>query len=416
MLKRNPPYKTKDHEKPILSQIPTHVPVYTLPNESGYFPCAGDKLLVTCPNCRFYQLQNMHNQDSESTQIPTLLSQGQLTLHDPAPGTPHEVVLIGECDGVIFYVTEDDVTLLLSQTELTLICFPSLDCLYLSLPDAMEEHVLLHLQGLFAARTNLYEAGAMIHKKQIELICRDEGVSDHAYRSTVCNNHEGTLKSIQTDDNVQRFIYQSSMWIAEQIVLLSEAGAKRVEDHGYRLRSFMQPSVDCMKCDPKLLAKDVCKMHHCNKRMNINPVAVQRASHIRNFTRHLYNLAEQGSDSISSFVGGIIGSSITEKSDDGENMRYARQLLRTTVLAFSEICDGVDKSFDILTGTTKREASACVAVQYGDDAAQLCRHTLGSTIDFCKTYLTVRRVLNVKRVAQATFEASSREEPLVYSL
>ncbi len=238
MLKENPPCKKKDatlHETPILSQTPTRVPVYTLPSDSGYFPCAGDKLLVACPNCQFYQLQNMHKQDSESTKIPTLLSQGQLTLHEPAPGTPDETVLIGECDGVMFYVTGDDVTLILSRTELTLICVPSLDCLYLSLPDAVEEHILLHIQGLFAARTNLYEAGAMIHKKQIELICRDGGVSDHAYRSTVCNDHEGTLKSIKTDDNLQRFMYHSSMWIAEQIVQLSEAGAKQVEDHGCRL-------------------------------------------------------------------------------------------------------------------------------------------------------------------------------------
>jgi len=388
------------HEIPIMSQTLTHVPVYTVPNEMGYFPTPGDEELVTCPNCQIYQLQNMHDQTSGCAPIPTLLSKGQLTLHDPVPGTPSEVVLIGKCNGVIFYIKEDDVTLILSPSELALICVPSLDCLYLSLPDTIEEHVQLHIQGLFAARTNLYEAGDMVRKEQIELIRRGE------------NFHEGSFDDTTTDDNLRRVIYQSSVWIAQQILLLSEVGAKQVEDHGYRLRSSMKPIVENVKCDAEIFTKEMDNIQRCNKKLNIKPAALQRSLHIRKFSKSICSMAEQGSDSISNFVGGLIGSSITEKPDDGTTMRYARQLLRTSLLSFSEICDSVDQSVDILAGTTKREAVACVAVQYGDDAAQLCRHTLGSAVDFGKTYLTVRRVLNIKTVARATLQASSGQERL----
>lgn len=387
-------------EVPVRSQTLTHVPVYTVPHEMGYFPAPGDQELVSYPNCQFYQLQNMHDQHSTCTPTPTLLSKGQLTLHDPVPGTPSEVVLIGKCDGVIFYIKEDDVTLILSPSELALICVPSLDCFYLSFPGTIEECLQLHIQGLFAARTNFYEAVQMIHKEQIELIRRDESL------------HKESFDRTTTDENLHRVIYQSSVWIAKQILLLSEAGAKQVESHGHRLRSSMKPSLDSVKCDAEVFTEEMGQIHHSNKKLNINPAALQRSLHIRKFSKSICSLAEQGSDSISNFVGSLIGSSITEKPDDGTTMRYARQLLRTSLLSFGEICDSVDISLDILAGTTKREATACVAVQYGDDAAQLCRHTLGSTVDFCKTYLTVRRVLNIKKVAHATVEASAGQKQL----
>jgi hypothetical protein len=406
------------HEPPILSQTLDHVPVYTVPSENGYFPTGyKDEILVACPSCQFYQLQNIENQSSESAELPTLLSQGILSLRDPAPGTPDEVVLIGECDGVIFYVTEEDITLTLSQTELTLICVPSLDCLYISLPAATEEHILLHIQGLFVARTNMYDAGKILHEEQIQLIRRDSCTLRDTANLTEMNAHKGSYDDMIPNDKIQQAIYQSSVWIAKQILLLSEAGAKHVEDHGGRLRYSMQPSLDSITSDAEtFLTEEGYEIHYGDYNMNIHPKAVQRASYIRAFSKNIYNLAEQVSDSVSGIVGGIIGSAIAEKPSDGKTVRYARQLLHTSVLSYGEIWEGVDKSVDVLTRATKREATACVAARYGDDAAHLCRHTLGATVNFCKTYLTVRRVLNVKRVARLSLKASLKQDALGRSI
>ena len=81
---------------------------------------------------------------------------------------------MGECDGLVFYIMQDDVTLTLSPRELVLICVPSMDCLYISLASETSEKILVQMQSLFSSRTNLYrgEGGTTVVDRHIESMRR----------------------------------------------------------------------------------------------------------------------------------------------------------------------------------------------------------------------------------------------------
>jgi len=418
------------HGTPILSETGDHVPVYTVQNENGFFP-TGNKdvvLLADCPlhNCQIYQLPNVATITPDAQTVtppPTLLAQGSLLLRDPAPGTPKEVALVGECNGLVFYVTHDDVTLTLTPTEVVLICIPSMDCLYISLSAETEERCLTQVKDLFSTRTNMYHddgGRTTIVDKQIESIRRRIGNTSLRHVDITNKNEEDDddddIQHIVSDDNLHQSIFQSSKWIKKQIVHLSEIGARQVEGHGDRLRTSLRQSSSNLSSSNSNVANDkgttsdsTSVMEENKNHLNIHPVAVQSASHIRDFSKTVCKAAEHVSDSLSTFVGGAIASTIVEKPKDSENTRVARQLLRTSVIAYGEISDGVGEGFDILSRATKREATACVAVKYGDDAAELTRHTLGATNNFVKTALTCRRILNVKKVAKSSVKSAVKQ-------
>ena len=417
ILKKNTSCRTAaaTNEAPVLSETVDLVPVYTVPNESGYFPTGfTDEILVSCPNVQLYQMQNLQEQSAKSTKTPTLLSQGTLSLRDPAPGTPDEVVLVGECDGVMFYVMNEDVTFSISQTELALICVPSMECLYLSLASAgsdcaVEEHVLLHIQGLFAARTNLYQSSSML-QDQVDL-ARGEGASSRDVIKTGQSDKpdKEDIRSMIPDDKLHQSIYQSSVWISKQIVRLSEVGAKQLGIHGEQHRSSIRSSFNNNKSEKDTGEEDNATSENSVK---VHPKAIQTASHIRRLSKDVYRITEKVSDTISNFVGDKLGNAVTGKTTDGQSARSARQILRTSVLAYGEVTDGVSEGYDILARATKREATAYVAVKYGEEAADLARHTLGATINFGKTALTMRRVLNVKKVVSSSAKTAVKQSLL----
>lgn len=49
----------------------------------------------------------------------------------------------------------------------------------------------------------------------------------------------------------------------------------------------------------------------------------------------------------------------------------------------------------------KMQATSFVATKYGEDAAELARHTAGSAANFGRTALTARRIVNVKKIAKS---------------
>lgn len=401
------------NEIPILSETVDHVPVYTVPNEQGFFP-TGYKEVVSCPNCQIYQLpsvvfeeQVVKKKTKKTAPPPTLLSQGNLIFQDPSPGTPEEVVLVGECNGVIFYVTNQDVTLTLSSTELVLICNPALDCLYISFP-ANEE--LSHIHALFAARTNIYQAGGggIIHKEQIESIQRSCSSLRNQLKDT---DDISNVEHLIPDDTLHQSIYHSSVWIKKQVVLLSEVGAKQIEGHGERFRTSMRSSstVSTNTSTTSASDGDTTATNSSSSNVHIPPKAVESASHIRRFSKTVCKAAEHVSDSISTVVGEAIGNSVVVQPTDTETTRAARQLLRTSVLAYGEISDGMEEAYETMSRATKKEATACVAVKYGEEAADLTRHTLGATNNFVKTALTCRRILNVKKVAKSSLKSAVKQ-------
>lgn len=396
------------HGMPILSKTADQVPVYILPNEDGFFP-TGDKngalLGSEGPKCQIYQLPNVStsaNTQGESTAW-ALLSKGLLVFRNPAPGSPKEVALVGECDGLVFYIMQDDVTLPLSPREVVLICIPSMDCLYISLSSETDEETLMNMQELLSSRTNLYKGKGetTIVDKHIESIRRSVNNSNKYQK-----DEDDDLKHVIPEDNLHQSIYQSSKWIKNQIVYLSEISARQVEGHGDRLRSSLRKSSSSNLSGNG----DSSGVIEENKNVvNIHPMAVQSASNIRKFSKTAFKAAEHISDSISTIVGSAIASTIVEKPKDTDSTRAARQLLRTSVIAYGEISDGVGEGFDILSRATKREATACVAVKYGDEAADLTRHTLGATNNFVKTALTCRRILNVKKVAKSSVKCAVKQ-------
>jgi hypothetical protein len=340
-----------------------------------------DELFVTCPYCQlYYQLQNaqINNSTKSATLVPNLLSQEGSSTRAPVTSPPGEVRMIGECDGVIFYLSDEDA---ISQPEVTLmICVPIAAC----------------------TKNNLHQAGKIVVEDRIELIHRDIcTLNDHSKHAKFTTGKlEENIENLIPDDALNQAIYQSSIWIAKQIVLFSEAGAKQVEYHGEQWRCTIIRPVD------GILQTEEQK-YECDSSLNVHPEVVQQASYIRSFSKTVRNFVEQVSESVSNFLGILIGCCIAEKPTDGETTRYCRHLLRTTVLSCGEISEGVEEGFDIFARAAKREVTSCVAIHYGRDAADVTRHTLGTSINLIKTAITVRRVLNAKKVARSSIKAAA---------
>ena len=214
------------------------------------------------------------------------------------------------------------------------------------------------------------------------------------------------MEKMIPDALLHRSIYKSSVWIKKQTVLLGEAGAKKVEGHGDRWRESFQSSLNSTSTNK---SNSDCEVGNGNGNKKIHPKAIEGAAQIRKFSKTARNAAEKVSDSVSNVVGGVVGSVIAEKPTDSKTKSGARQLLRTSAIAYGEISDGVGEGFDVLSRAARREASACVAVKYGQDVADLTRHTLGATNNFVKTALTCRRILDVRKVAKSSVKSAVKQ-------
>ena len=322
------------------------VPVFTIPGEEGYFPTGRkDEYLVRCETTRIYQFVPIGG--TIDTTSGNLLAEGPLTLRDPSPGTPEEVVLIGECEGIIFYLKKDDATVKLSNDDFVL--FLPDECIGINLGSKEKEEIKLHVEGLLAYRTTFSED----LKKEDEFA----GASDKHFQTMVL----------------------MSQWLAEQIVKGSEYGASKIEKFGKHKRSKIKET----------------------KEVKISSTTMKTAKVTKKVAKGTNKVVTKVSDSITGVMGSAISNAVTPKSTDSKTKEKGRALLLATTKSVCEVLDGIGEGCSKLSTSMKKEGTAYVEAKYGKEAGELARNTAGATIHFTKAVLVTRRVINPKWVLKS---------------
>ena len=112
---------------------------------------------------------------------------------------------------------------------------------------------------------------------------------------------------------------------------------------------------------------------------------------------------------ISHQAGKVIASKIQIKQKDSKWKQVGKKVVLTSALAMSEIVDGASEGLDILSNAAKKESIAYISDKYGKDAGELARNTFGATYYFGKATLSARRVLDVKKMLEASATEAVKE-------
>ena len=134
-LSHPPPVYEEHHD-----EVPAH---FEIPSENGFFPAAASSqaAVASCCPATLYQMHPTYKEKQLDHPIAT----GTLVLSDPDDGTASQVALVGECDGITFYLLEDDATTKTSETEFMLL-LPK-DCILVDVSGAPPESIL-HLEAV----------------------------------------------------------------------------------------------------------------------------------------------------------------------------------------------------------------------------------------------------------------------------
>ena len=317
-----------------------------IPDEEGYFPTGAASVLLSC-EAQIFQMNLQF-----ATKIVEPISSGTLTLSDPSPGTVSEVALVCECNGIIFYVTNDDATKKISTTEFMLL-LPA-DCIGVHLAEHTPEASMLLFEALLAARTKF--------KDESEEIQRKEMVYPEAL----------------PDDNISRAMYRMSKWTSNMVSKGSVNGAKQIENLGQKKRST------------------IANVHE--KKVKESHIKLAKgARKTSEFTLKGVNIA---TDAIASTIASVVGKHAVSKEGDSDKKKRSRQILISSSIAYGEFSDSVGEAYSVMAKSAQKEAVSFVAEKYGKDASELVRHTAGATFNFGKAALTSRRIVNVKAIAK----------------
>jgi len=350
----------KIHEPPVLEDVNSGSipPVMRIPNESGYFPTGtnSEQPLVIASGVTLHQIHPKYKNRREKA-----IASGTLTLRDPAAGTASEVALVGECNGTCFYVMNDDATTKVSPKEFVLM-LPD-DCILMDLGNVPPEQdgVILHVEGLLAARTLFHDDS-------------DKAMQENRDRSGV------DYRSLVPDDRVSRSMYGASRWVADMIVTVSEKGSKQIEKCGQARTASITETME-----PIEVSKNTKKV----------------AETVYSVSKKTNKFSDKISDKLSKSVGKSIGKRLAVKQNDSSRSKQGKGLVLTSSLCYSEVSDGIGIAYENIVKSAKGEATSFVAKKYGEDAAQLARHTTGATVNFGRTALTARRVVNVKQMVKS---------------
>lgn len=339
-------FRYTSHKTPTLSSVPNDtIPVYKVPNESGYFPTGNkDKVLVSFGAVQLYQIHPKYARRTHEVDFP-LLAEGAFSLSDPAPGTPSEVAIVADCDGITFFVLKDDATIKVSKRVFTIL-LPE-DCIRIQFPDDTADDALNLFEALLAARTKFKER--FIPGENSELVPKGR---------------------------MAQPMYNFSVWLANGIVTVSEKGSDRIESYSKEKQAKITETKD----------------------VNISEITVKAALTAKKAAKTTNKVVGKISDKVSKTIGGAFATTLQVREGDSKGKRRGKRYVVASALAFSEVAGALEEGYDKLIGTTKDEATAFVAAKYGFEASQLVRHTVGTAVHFGKAALIARRVLNVKEV------------------
>lgn len=279
----SPPIYEAHHD-----DVPSH---YEIPNECGYFPAAASSTIVA--SIHPATLYQMHPDYDKKLDHP--IATGTLTLSDPAEGTADEVALVGDCDGLLFYILCEDATTRTSETDFMLL-LPH-DCILVDVTGA-EPETTLHLEALLAARTQFHD-----ETKQAS------------------SDNELVYPEILPDDVVSRGMYRTSKFVSRMIVGASGKVSKSIEAYGEKKRDGITAMQE------KQVGKTSIKMAK----------ATRRASDVS------LRVSTKVSEKISDVIGGGVGRAVSIKEGDAAPKRKARQLLLASTIAIGEVNEGIGR-------------------------------------------------------------------------
>ena len=332
-------------------QSPAH---YRIPNESGYFPAAGlDKFdtLAKIDNVALYQIHPPCYGDKLDGEA--VLASGTLTLHDPAAGTADDVALVGQCGDALFYIMVDDATSKTSDSKF-MFSLPK-DCIVMDLTGCSQISVL-QVEGLLAARTKYH----------------DESNKEESGRTS-------TYPDNLPNDKCSQAIFRASIKVSKLTVRAGEMGASKIDAFGEK------------KKEQVTQGKDV----------KVGKASIMIAKGTRTASEKAYKLTEKASDKISDVLGGKVGRAAAIKEGDSATKRKARSLLLVSTISYAEIGSGASEGYELMVKSAQSQATSFFAKKYGKEAAELVRHTAGAAANFGRAALTVKRIVNVKKVVKS---------------
>lgn len=340
------------------NDTPSH---YKIPNENGYFPAAADVnnggFAVSCEPATLYQIHpRYYPRGSIQDFADGPLATGVLTLRDPDDGTADEVALVGTCADIIFYVAVDDVVTKTSDTEFVLL-LPK-DCIVIDLGGVENAETLRTVERTLAAR---------IKFRDDTLVKKDASGKTVVYPEAL------------PDDAASRAMYRTSSTIAKMIVGASKKGAGMIDDYGDKKRQSITET----------------------KEVKMSKGSTSLAKSARSASVVALSMVTKVSETISDAVGSKVGKAAAIKEGDTEKKKKARTLLLASSIAYGEIADGASEGYEVVVKSAQDQATSFVAKKYGEEAADVARHTAGATINFGRAALSARRVVSVKKIAKS---------------
>lgn len=386
-----------------------HVPVYTLQNEDGYFPTGYSEDILTSLN--FAQLLQMHpnyarepNVTSGSTSDSittsnhpesTLLAEGLFTLRDPAHGTPSEVALIGECNGILFYVKQDDTIVKTSSNEFAII-FPE-DCIAIhilndeSTSDEIKKEndsKLLHLEALFAARTNFLD--------------KTHQVSDATVDTNIESDIDNDIKFMM-DNKVSKKMFKFSKYMSKNINNVGVSGANYIANYGEVKRNqFLEKS-------EKQTSTSTDNNTNTASNREVSPTVLYAAGALHKAGKVTNKVVQAVGTNVSNVIGKTMAGTLTLKENDSNFTKNNKKVALSSALVFYNLANSTTQAYRLMANAAKEETVEYMNVKYGRDASELARKTMGASIEFGEAALSARRFLNVKQIVKASAKVALKE-------
>lgn len=342
------------HAPPVLDES-GEVPVLRIPDEDGYFPTGASTALLLC-EARLFQ---MHPKYKIKRTRP--IASGFLTLRDPSDGTASEVVIVCECNGTSFYIKSDDATKKIGPTEYMLL-LPD-DCIGVDLADDTDPEVSLHFEALLAART----------------LFHDESLKE--------KNQKVEYPDQLPHDKVSKTMWKVSVCASKFIVNTSDKAANKIEDYGQKKTA----SVTDMQ------ERQVNKSH------------IKMAEKTRRVSEKTSEGVEMITGKLSDMIGGSVSKHTTVSEKDSKTKKNVKKFLLASAISYGEVSDGAGEGYSIMAKQAQREAVGFVAKKYGEEAADLARHTAGAAVNFGSAALTARRVVNVKKIVKSSAKKAAMD-------
>jgi len=325
----------------------------------------------------------------------TLLAEGSFILRDPAPGTPSEVVLIGQCNGILFYVKQDDTIVKISSHEFAIL-FPE-DCIAIhisqnsNIPNKKKEEddsMLLYMEALFAARTNFLDKSLPI-----------------SYATVDTNDNSDIDDDVNfiMDNKVSKSMFKFSKYVGKKINSAGASGADYITNYGEAKRNqFLE------KSETQNFTSMNSNTSNTSNR-EVSPTILYAAGALHKAGKVTNQAVQIVGTNVSNVIGKSMAGTLTLKENDSNFTKNNKKVALSSALVFYNLANSTTAAYRLMANAAREETVEYMNVKYGKDASQLARKTIGASIEFGEAALSARRFLNVKQIAKASAKVALKE-------